>query len=484
MAGVAVVTSYQWIFIALDGRYINQSIVEQAYKYGSHGLRWVVEKASVGALLDANRFPSISILFLFGFFAAIGDSFAFSREKRTDAVIVLRWLVCVLLLSLSLLVGWNIWGPIFQNTPILRSLHMHRFIIAVNFFGVLLAAYGFRCLRSLLPARPAMQAFALLGTFCLLAPAINERIETHRTSHNWRATASAAWNSDTNLQAVITLFLSKPRTYVHSGMHQTWANELRLGRMVPLHDIFIAQGIPTMGGMLFHAFCLAGDTMFNFSAVRKATYDLFGIGYVVAPTRLAVAPFLKDEQTFGGYRVLSSGATRLGVIDVGFNLSGKRSDEARFMQRWVSSQLVERNIFGGIETTIPNLPSISFGDAVPDYPATLPLHRWTITEGPWRQDGIVGEVVLERPAYVLFKTGYHPSWQATVDGTYTKPIWVTPGFLAVPVPAGKHAVTFTYYGSWLKVLLFVLSLICLSVLMYRQWMHKDLTTEVKDLPAC
>jgi hypothetical protein len=329
-----------------------------------------------------------------------------------------------------------------------------------------------------------MQAFALLGTFCLLIPAIDERIETHRTSHNWRATASAAWNSDTNLQAVITLFLSKPRTYVHSGMHQTWANELRLGRMVPLHDIFIAQGIPTMGGMLFHAFCLAGDTMFNFSAVRKATYDLFGIGYVVAPTRLAVAPFLKDEQTFGGYRVLSSGATRLGVIDVGFNLSGKRSDEARFMQRWVSSQLVERNIFGGIETTIPNLPSISFGDAVPDYPATLPLHRWTITEGPWRQDGIVGEVVLERPAYVLFKTGYHPSWQATVDGTYTKPIWVTPGFLAVPVPAGKHAVTFTYYGSWLKVLLFVLSLICLSVLMYRQWMHKDLTTEVKDLPAC
>ena len=39
---------------------------------------------------------------------------------------------------------------------------------------------------------------------------------------------------------------------------------------------------------------------------------------------------------------------------------------------------------------------------------------------------------------------FHPRWTATVDGQAVAPVLVAPGFLAVNVPAGTHAVELRY----------------------------------------
>jgi hypothetical protein len=61
------------------------------------------------------------------------------------------------------------------------------------------------------------------------------------------------------------------------------------------------------------------------------------------------------------------------------------------------------------------------------------------------RSGIVGgRVILQRPAAVVLKMSYHPRWRATIDGAEVDTFVVAPGYLAVAVPAGTHAVELTY----------------------------------------
>jgi hypothetical protein len=62
-------------------------------------------------------------------------------------------------------------------------------------------------------------------------------------------------------------------------------------------------------------------------------------------------------------------------------------------------------------------------------------------------DGVVGgEVTADRPAAVVLKMSYHPRWRATVDGQEAPLVPVAPGYLAVDVPPGRHAVEFRYHA--------------------------------------
>ena len=460
---LAALTSYQWIFVFADGRYINKSIVEPPYKYASHGVKWVLMQLVRSCLLDFGRLPSLTFLLVVGVVCGSADLFILKRYKRLFLAKVLVWLFVSFLLSLTFLAGWEIWGPVFRNTPVLRSLHMHRFIIAVNFFGIFIAAYGCGVFRALLPQRTAVLVMFSLCFYGLLHPAWVERVRRHSQADGWRKTASAAFENDADLHSVIRTITQSPRTFVHPGNHQTWTDKIRLAKMVPLHDILIAQGIPTMGGMLFHAFSLAGDTMFNFSAKRKATYDLFGVGLVLAPAEEPLPNFLTPVLKAGKYTLYRSDAARLAWITPTFNVEGLRDAEPGFMQRWVNSNMVEANAFGVIDGRDPSLRTIQFNQPVPTNlippaispPPTPPL----IVEGAWKSSGISAKVNNIQEGHLLFKTGYHPNWRVEVDGEVVPTKWVTPGFIAAVVPKGDHEVVFSYRGSYLKVVLFVMSLV-------------------------
>jgi hypothetical protein len=74
------------------------------------------------------------------------------------------------------------------------------------------------------------------------------------------------------------------------------------------------------------------------------------------------------------------------------------------------------------------------------------------------------EVDAERPCSALLKITWFPDRVATVDGHPAPLLHVTPGFGAVPVAAGEHAVEVRYKPGPLKPLLLAGGLFAFSLL--------------------
>jgi hypothetical protein len=59
----------------------------------------------------------------------------------------------------------------------------------------------------------------------------------------------------------------------------------------------------------------------------------------------------------------------------------------------------------------------------------------------------------------IIKTTWHPNWEVTVDGQVVEDFMVSPSFIGVPFPAGRHAVIATYKPTPSKLPLAILGLI-------------------------
>src|SRR6185312_15096353 len=68
-----------------------------------------------------------------------------------------------------------------------------------------------------------------------------------------------------------------------------------------------------------------------------------------------------------------------------------------------------------------------------------------------RSGGVfAASVRARRPAVVLLKESYDPSWTATVDGRVVKPVMMAPSLVGVEIGSGSHFVRFRYtpYGAY------------------------------------
>lgn len=469
-SGTITLTAYQWLFTVSDGRYINRSVIEPAWKYASHGLRWTISSLVDGGLFDHGRLPILTALVAVGLAAAIFPPPSTLLGPRASALP--GWALLSFFLLLALLCGWDVWGFLFRDTPLLRSLHMHRFILGVHIIGTFLIALGVEASLTLFPRSKVIQSLLLLLLIFSLSPIFDERLKRFSDAHEWRRKAETAYANDADLQKALTFLEAKPRAFVHPGMKQNWQERIKLADMVPLHYLVLARGFPTLGGMLYHAFSLAGDAMFDFDADRQATYDLFGVGYVLAPVDTKFPAFLTEEVRFGRYKVLSYRTKRLMIADARFRLEGARADEPSFMRRWVSSNLPERRVFGFVSGGDPDLPRFPLAGAAPRLSAGE-AKGTIVEESEWRQSGVRGVVDMKRAAHVVMKTGYHPGWIARVDGIQTTTDWLTPGFVAVAVGPGRHSVEFEYRGSKLKEILFGLSLMVMGGLGAMSFLRSD-----------
>ncbi len=76
-------------------------------------------------------------------------------------------------------------------------------------------------------------------------------------------------------------------------------------------------------------------------------------------------------------------------------------------------------------------------------------------------------VEMRRPAVVLLKASYDPSWTATVDGRAVKPVMMAPSLVGVEVGPGRHLVRFQYasYGAYPALFAIgILALLALTIL--------------------
>ena len=75
-------------------------------------------------------------------------------------------------------------------------------------------------------------------------------------------------------------------------------------------------------------------------------------------------------------------------------------------------------------------------------------------------------VDVGRASYVLFKMTWHPNWKIHLDGAPVTAAMLSPGFIGVPVSAGRHQITCRYEGGSLKLSVAIASLLIIGVLVW------------------
>jgi Bacterial membrane protein YfhO len=72
------------------------------------------------------------------------------------------------------------------------------------------------------------------------------------------------------------------------------------------------------------------------------------------------------------------------------------------------------------------------------------------------------------PSNLVIKMTYNPNWHVTIDGRESPTFSVSPAFLAVVVPPGRHEVVAEYRSSALKSLLMIGGLVLLGAIAFRR----------------
>jgi hypothetical protein len=409
--GLLVLTAHQWVPILEDRALIHRSVFEPEWKFAGRGINWTLSQLLEGNLFDDGRLPVVTSLVAVGFaFAIFGRSAPWGG--RAAAISLLLWI--------SLLCGYEAWGWLFEGTPLLGTMHMHRFVVGVQLWGLLLTGYGAERLLSL--SHYSLLRFllsaALLGPPVLGQLALFERTD-ERVKQIYRK-----FEADEDVQSLLGSLTTRRPGWVYAGSARTWAKQLTVGGYVEVYHLLVARGVPTMG-MLFHSMAKSGDALFAFDPSQESHYHLFGVHTVVAPSDWSPPSFLKVEERFGRFRVL----------------------------RYMNSSLAAcRPLeFSGVQASELYNATLSPDILVSCGPNDL------ATVNDWRPQRVGIRAELEEERLVVLALSYHPRWQAFVDGRRSEIHEVGPGFLALKVPAGSHEVALEYVPTSLRAYLLGLS---------------------------
>ena len=430
-----VVTAHQWWFILSDAHYINPSALEPRWKYEGRGVIAILDLLWRGELFDANRFPILTALLLvaFCYFAT-----HYRNLKKRSGGEFLFYVPILLLLFLSLCMGREIWGSFFDLVSVLRNLHVHRFAVAVHFFGILIIAVGtgalLRFLSKTLP-RLFLSVFFLL---LFLRPALLERAKMFSETAARHRTIAQEVEKDKDLPRLVDALAKLPYSRVYIGSKASWQSQLLTGGIIPLDLMITMRGIPSVGGILFHAFSLAGETIFDFDPSNVSHFDLFGINEVVSSASWQGAPEFELTDTFGRYRLWSrKHRVLLFAADDSF--------------------LESENFFGQTDKMRSFVQQYHRPPQESDAIGMLTEQRF---DTPWQ---ITATAEMKNSGKIIAPIGFHPNWKAAVDGSTVDTQWVTPGFVAIKVPPGRHEISISYQGSWLKKYLLFLSTVIIII---------------------
>jgi hypothetical protein len=452
LAGVGLATALlsAWLLVPLlrDGDLVNHSRWEDAWKWDSFGLADVLRKLVTGEVLDYGRIPVLTILALAGVVVVVARML--SRQGTDAERVTLAGTAGFLLLWC----GRPAWDGLLDVVG-LHDVPLHRLIGGVHFFAVLLAAHGlaaafegFAFIASRLawatPARAKLIAGVLIaGT---LAPALLERRDFVRVNREWgRDTLAAIDKERADIDAAVDL-CARRGGRAYAGMAGGWGKDFAW-KWSPFYSFLSLHRVPSVS-YLYHAMALTSDIMVRFDESDAAHWRLFDVRTAVAPPDRELPAFAKEIARFGRLAVFEGpGNGAFDVVDIAACVRCDRRSFYDVVDAWLSSQgPAQRRVLA------LDLAGRFPVDGMPSQPADTRL--------PWGEDREIGRVIEEHHdgdavheaiveadedgAAVMLKLTWHPRWHATVDGRPARTLHVTPGFVAVRVPAGRHAVRFAY----------------------------------------
>ena len=224
----------------------------------------------------------------------------------------------------------------------------------------------------------------------------------------------------------------------YAGMQSPWGPQFQIGG-TPMAAFLLTSQVPSVS-FPYNASALPTDIMLRFNERDPAFYRLFNVRVVLAPQSASLPDFLQPEATMGRFQVLSApGSGYFDVVDVTEARAVTRETFFDIADPWLRAQgRYVRLDFNGEPAT--------------DLPAA---QAWPVPAGkvlsPQGRTTLRGCVELSRPAFVLFRMTWHPAWKVLVDGHAVNTAMLTPGFLGVTVPAGRHDVFCKYAPANTKV---------------------------------
>lgn len=452
-AVAASMTAYFVVPFLLNRGELLKSRWEPVWKWDSMGWEWVLTRLLHGEIFDSTPIPAITIL------AAVGVVVAARKTRRGDDR--QRWLLVCFVLWAVLLCGRATFGRVMDLLPLASGLHMHRFIGGMQVFGLILAASGLETIWRWFQARPWAEWQRLVAGGCVVGAVVlgpaTMLVRYMRANDYMAATAKVALQRADDLRGLVGALHDLPPGRVHAGFAGTWGEQFTIGG-VPVYAHLQRAGFD-MVGYLFMAMARPGEWQVRLDYRRPDHCDLYNLRYLLVPDTVAVPEFATLQTrrgTLSLYEVPVSGYFMLGRIteSAADELSTKSVRTAPWEQIY---QLGDRWL-AGPEPGRAHFIALDDESVAPSPLAESARPSGAVTRELVRSGSYDCEVDGADQADLILKVTYHPYWHAWVDDTETRVRPVIPGFMAIRVEPGRHAVRFRYQPPPWKKGLFLLAL--------------------------
>lgn len=447
-----------------DGAIINHSRWEPAWKWDSFGAAQVMKLLLTGDLLDHGRLPVLTVLALTGLAFYVRD--VMNRGKSRGSADT--FIVCGAVLWILIFFGRLFWGRLLLLIGVLPDVQLHRVIGAVQIFLVLIAAIQLAAIWGWI-VRKSRLTVAALAVIVLLSPMVWERGQYLANNRRWGYASLAAYQANRPAIDIAVAVARERGGRAYAGLASSWGREFRIGDP-RVYDYLSEARVPAIG-FLTHSMSLPSDVMMRFDERRAAQYRLFDVRTVMAPSNGSVAlpDFLTPLQSAGPVAVYAApGSGHFDLVDVPAAVKTSRVNFYEINERWMRSDWVEarRHVLLDFDDHPPTgirrmAPHDEFSQVTPGPPAGAVIRERQIGEE------YQAEVQAARNCYVLFKETWHPNWRARVDGQSAPTAMLSPGFVGVPVTAGRHQLSLRYEPEKWRAMLaaggFLVALVLIAV---------------------
>ena len=453
---VAVITAYMSVPFLLGKAYLSVSLYLQRWKYDSYGAGEIFTALVNGDMLDFGRLPVLTALLALGLAAA---AFTRTRPARLALVLFVAWLL--------LYFGRPTWGRLIDVLPLHEGLIMHRFSGSVHLAAILLIGLGGDWIwRQLGPlagrSRPVVLVLLVLA---LLVPAFLERRAYYTLNSQAMERSRQALDADADARTILATLRELPPGRSHAGLRANWGSRLRVADL-PFYALLIFHRIVAVSPP-FQSLSLNADLVWHFDDHNPAHYDLFDVKYLVAPRTWTSPGFvrpIRETARYVLYEAPTRGYTQFAAVS---ERAVPASQDSLFRQNltWFLSDKPAAGRF--VRYDFPpgrraERQGTVAADPGPGAQTGCPAGR-TTEERVW--PGQIA-VMAECPAAstLVFKVTYHPNWRVTVDGDQAPTFMVSPSFIGVSIPAGRHEVRAEYRPAMYRMALLILGLSTLAAM--------------------
>lgn len=458
-----------WIIpMAQDTILQHKSEFEAVWKWPGHGAEKMLNDFASGATLDADRFPSLTILSILGLLYGISLWIAWFRERgnkaKTERDEVRREVALQSVLWILLSFGTTTWGRALEILPFSGTLHWHRFFAGAQFslmlgIGILLAAIARRV--DVMQGRLSLGMFTAVIT-ALVYPCFIERERFFwETNSFWLRDTYETWRNEALPERKLLDFaLANGDARYHLGTPWSWGDKLRVSKTVQDYGLLVQFNVETVGAIHHHQ-NHSEVLAFRSEVLNPKHAELMNVRYVGLPP---------DQVPPVGYRafltthnaVIYDNGNQSGYFALGRTAASREGCATNdILTRGITyflktDKLLDAGVFPRIRLAKSCDQEWTLEDEIGRLerelvPAPIPGRVLTssVKAGPNSRIH-QGTVEITTPGLLIFKMNYHPGWKAMVDGKPAPTMMIVPSYLGVAIEKGRHEISFEYEVAPLK----------------------------------